>query len=69
MRWFWEVRGVAVELVGWGEEEVSPLEIGEGAPLEGEGGWVGVVRYLVGQGVASSCGRVIGVGVWPLVGY
>ena len=58
-----------MELVGWGEAEASPLEIGEGAPLEGEGEWVGVGRDLVGWGVASNCGIVLGVGVWRLVGY
>ena len=69
LKWCWEVRGVAVELLGWGAAEASPLEIGEGAPLEGEGEWMGVGRYLVGRGVVSSCGRGLGVGVWRLVGY
>ena len=45
------------------------MKIGEGAPLEGEEEWVGVGRDLVGWGVASSCGRGLGVGVWRLVGY
>ena len=44
MKWCWEVQGVAVELVGWGEAEAPSLEIGEGAPLELEGEWVGVGR-------------------------
>ena len=37
MKWCWEVRGVAVEFMGWGAAEASPLEIGEGEPLELEG--------------------------------
>ena len=40
------VRGVAF----WGEAEASPLEIGEGAPLELEGG--------VGGGGEGSCPEI-----------
>ena len=69
MKWCWQVRGVAVELLDWGAAEASPLEIGEGTPLDLEGGWVGVGRDLVGCVVASSCGRGLGVDVWILVGY
>ena len=69
LKWCWEVRGVAVELMGWGAAEASPLEIGEGAPLELEGEWVGVGREFVGWVVASSCEKVLGVVVWLLVGY
>ena len=69
VRWCWVERGVAVELAGWGAAEASPLEIGEGAPLEVEGEWVGVGSDLVGWWVASSSGRGLGVGVWRLVGY
>ena len=43
MKWCCQVRWVAVELLGWGAAEASPLDIGEGAPLELEGGWVGVL--------------------------
>ena len=52
-----------------GEAEASPLEIGEGAPLELEGEWVGVGREFVCWGAASSCEKVLGVVVWLLVGY
>ena len=52
---------MAVELVDWGAEEASHFEIGEGHPWRGGG--------LVGQGIASSCRRGLGVGVWRLVGY
>ena len=37
---------MAVELVGWGSAEAPPLEIGKGAPFEGEGGgweWGGIL--------------------------
>ena len=57
------MQGLAVELVGWGAAEASPLEIGKEAPLEGEGECVGVGRDLVGREVASSCGRGLGVGI------
>ena len=53
----------------------SPLEIGEGTPLElgGEGAGVyreisGMYREFVCWGLASSCGKVLGVVVWCLVG-
>ena len=52
-----------------GEAGASPLEIGEGAPLELEGEWVGVEREFVGWVVASSCEKVLGVVIWLLVGY
>ena len=52
-----------------GEAEASPLEIGEGAPLELEGEWVGVGREFVGWVVVSSCEKFLGVVVWLLVGY
>ena len=58
---------MAVELVGWGAAEAQPLEIGEGAPLELKGEWVGT--DLVSLWFASSFGRGRGVGVWRLVGY
>ena len=59
-------RGVAC----WGgEAEASPLEIGEGSPLELKGEWVGVGREFVGWVVASSCEKVVVVVVWLLVGY
>ena len=69
MKWCCQVRWVAAELLDGGEAEASPLEIGEGAPLELEGEWVGVGREFVCWGVASSCEKVLGVGVWILVGY
>ena len=60
---------MAVELMGWGAAEASPLEIGKGAPLELEGEWVGVGKEFVGWVVASSCEKGLGVVVWLLVGY
>ena len=63
LKWCWEVRGVAVELLGWGAAEAPPLDIGKGEPLVLEGEWVGVGRDLVGWVVASNCGRGLGVGV------
>ena len=60
---------MAVELVGWGAAEAPPLKIGEGAPLDGEGEWVGVGWDLVGLWFASSFGRGRGVGGWRLVGH
>ena len=69
MKWCCQVRWVAVDFLAGGEAEASPLEIGEGAPLEPEGEWVGVGREFVGWVVASSCEKVIGVFVWILVGY
>ena len=45
------------------------MEIGEGAPLEVAGEWVGVGRDLVGLWFASSFGRGCGVGKWRLVGH
>ena len=60
---------MAGEVVGRGAAEASPLEIGEGESLEGEGEWVGVGRDIVGQRVASSFGRGLGVGGWRLVGH
>ena len=52
---------MAVEFLAGGEAEASPLEIGEGAPLELEGEWVGVGREFVGWVVASSCEKGLGV--------
>ena len=52
-----------------GEAEASPLEIGEGAPLELKGEWVGVGREFVGWVVASSCENFLRAVVWLLVGY
>ena len=69
MKWCWQVRWVAVELLAGGEAEASPLEIGKGAPLELEGEWVGMGREFMGWVVASSCEKGLGVGVWLLVGY
>ena len=60
---------MAVELVGWGSAEAPPLDIGEGARLEGEGEWVGVGRDLVGLWFASSFGRGCGFDGWRLVGH
>ena len=61
MKWCCQVRWVAVELLSGGEAEAPPLEIGEGAPLELEGEWVGVGREFVGWVVASSCEKFLGV--------
>ena len=61
--------GVDVEMVGWGAAEAPPLEISEGAPLKGEGEWVGVGRDLVGLWFASSFGRGRGVVRWRLLGH
>ena len=58
---------MAVDLMGWGEAEAPPLEIGKGASLEGEGEWVG--RDLVGLWFASSFGRGREVGGCRLVGH
>ena len=70
MKWCWQVRWVAVELLaGGGATEASPLEIGEGAPLKLEGEWGGVGRKFVGWVVASSCEKGLGIVVWLLVGY
>ena len=69
MKWCFQVRWVAVELLAGGEAEASPLKIGEGAPLELEGEWVGVGREFVVWVVASSCEKVLGVFVWLLVVY
>ena len=68
-KWCCQVRWVFEEVLAGGEAEASPLEIGEGAPLELEGEWVGVGREFVCWGAASSCEKVIGVVVWLLVGY
>ena len=69
MKWCYQVRWVAVELLAGREAEVSPLEIGEGAPLEREGERVGAGRECVCWGIASSCEKVLGVVVWLLVEY
>ena len=50
LKWCWEVRRLAVKLVGMGAAEASPLEIVKGAPLEREGEWVG------GGGILWVCG-------------
>ena len=69
MKWCCQVRWVAVELLAGWEAEASPSEIGKGAPLDLEGEWVGVGKEVVGWVVASSCGKILGVVVWLLVGY
>ena len=61
--------GVREGASGGGGVMASPLDIGEGAPLELEGGRAGVGREFVCWGIASRCEKVLGVVVWRLVDY
>ena len=65
----YQMRWLFVNVLSGGGAMASPLEIGEGAPLELEGGRAGVGREFVCWGLASSCEKVLGVVVWRLVDY
>ena len=69
VKWWYQMRWVVVEVLSGGEAMASPLEIGEGAPLELAGERVGAGREFVCWGLASSCEKFLGVVVWRLVDY
>ena len=69
VEWCYQMRWVFVKVLSGGGAMASPLEIGEGAPLELEGSWAGVGREFACWGLASSCEKVLGVVVWRLVDY
>ena len=65
--WRYQMRWVFVKVLSGGGAMASPFGIGKGAPLELEGERVGI--EFVCWGLASSCGKVLGVVVWRLVDY
>ena len=63
VKWCYQRRWVFVKVLSGGEEMASPLEIGEGAPLELEGGRAGLGGGVwVGSTLGDRCN--LGVEMW-----